>query len=146
NSLIVKATTGKIIATITQVGGNDEVWYNWGDNNYYLGASSNTTGGCTPPLPAGTVGGCKGGTANPVLGIVDAGKADSGPEGPQWIQNIKTVAGAHSVAAVFSFRYDRDDIDRDDIIRNRVYVPLATVPVAGTPTEPGGIGVYGRIP
>jgi len=161
NSLIVKATTGKIIATITQVGGNDEVWYNWGDNNYYLGASSNTTGGCTPPLPAGTVGGCKGGTANPVLGIVDAGRADSGPEGPQWIQNIKTVAGAHSVAAVFSFRCDRDDrdrddwhrrgcdrddIDRDDIIRNRVYVPLATVPVAGTPTEPGGIGVYGRIP
>jgi hypothetical protein len=159
NSLIVKATTGAIILTITQVGGNDEVWYNPGDNNYYLAASSNTTGGCTPPLPAGAVGGCKGGTANPVLGIVDAGRADSGPEGPQWIQNIKTVAGAHSVAAVFAVRCngderddrdhgdcDRGDRDGNDIVRNRIYVPLATVPVTGTPTEPGGIGVYGRIP
>ena len=156
NSLIVKATTGAIILTITQVGGNDEVWYNPGDNNYYLAASSNAFGGCTPAVP---VGGCKGGTAAPVLGIVDAGTADNGPEGPQWIQNIKTVAGAHSVAAVFGFRCDRDDKDkgkdkdcdrddrdRDDVIRNRIYVPLATVPVTGTPTEPGGIGVYGRIP
>jgi len=159
NTLIVKATTGATILTITQVGGNDEVWYNPGDNNYYLAASSNTSGGCTPALPPGTIGGCKGGTANPVLGIVDAGRADSGPEGPQWIQNIKTVVGAHSVAAVYSVRCDRDDRDRDDkhhgdcdrddrddIVRNRVYVPLATVPVTGTPTEPGGIGVYGRIP
>ncbi len=158
NSLIVKATTGDILLTITQVGGNDEVWYNPGDNNYYL-AGSNNTSSCVPPLPPGTVGGCKGGTAAPVLGIVDAGTADHGPEAPEWIQNIPTVSGAHSVAAVFAVRCERDDghhkdkdcdhddRDRDDAVRNRVYVPLTTVPSSGPPfTEPGGIGVYGRIP
>jgi hypothetical protein len=150
NSLVVKATTGTVLLTITQAGGNDEVWYNPGDNNYYLAASSNTTGGCTP---AGPVGGCKGGTAAPVLGIVDAGTADSGPNGPKWRQNVPTVAGAHSVAAIFSARCingndhcvspgQGNDIGQ----RTRAYVPLSTTPLTGTPTEPGGIGIVQLVP
>lgn len=65
-------TSGNLIANIPQVSGSDEVWYNPGDNHYYLAARDNPTG--------------------PVLGIVDAGTNT-------WIQNIATDFNAHSVAA-----------------------------------------------
>lgn len=74
-SLVISAHDGSTVATITQVGGSDEVWYNPGDKHYYLGASGN---------PA-----TKGG---PSLGIVDA-------ETNTFIQSVPTFAGAHSVAA-----------------------------------------------
>jgi hypothetical protein len=73
-SLIISARDGSTVATITQVGGSDEVWYNPGDKHYYLAASSNPS--------------AKGG---PSLGIVDA-------ESNTWIQNVPTFASAHSVA------------------------------------------------
>jgi hypothetical protein len=79
-SLILDAIHGTIVASIPQVGGSDEVWYNPGDNHYYLGANSWTTTGLT------------GGTLFPVLGVVDAGTNT-------WIENVPTVVGAHSVAA-----------------------------------------------
>jgi len=79
NSIILK-TDGTIVATIPQVGGSDEVWYNPGDNRYYLAASGMTADGE------------KGSTATPVLGIIDAATNS-------WIANVPTVAGAHSVAA-----------------------------------------------
>ncbi len=74
-SLVISALDGSHVATITQVGGADEVWFNPGDKHYYIAASSNPSK--------------KGG---PSLGIVDA-------ESNTWIQNVPTFAGAHSVAA-----------------------------------------------
>ena len=44
-SIIMKATTGKVLQTFTQLGGSDEVWYNPGDNKYYLAMSSWTSSG-----------------------------------------------------------------------------------------------------
>ena len=69
---IINATTGAILATINNVGGVDQGWFNPGDNNYYLGARDMPTG--------------------PVLGVIDA-------KGRQWLQNIPTQGNTHSVAA-----------------------------------------------
>ncbi len=72
--LIVNAQTGGLVATIPQVGGCDEVWYNPGDEKYFLACRQN---------PAG-----------PVLGIIDATTNT-------WLQNVPTGPGnvPHSVAA-----------------------------------------------
>jgi hypothetical protein len=70
--IILDAGTGKIIANITQVGGSDEVWFNPGDNRYYVAARDNPTG--------------------PVLGVIDA-KTNI------FLQNITTATNSHSVAA-----------------------------------------------
>jgi hypothetical protein len=155
-SLIMDATTGSILATFNQVGGSDEVWYNPGDNNYYLAASNWTTDGKT------------GSPNNGVLGIINAGSFNSGPQGPLWIQNVKTGAGDHSVAAVFDSRNRgralgrHGNINPNNITRNRVYVPLriktatvctqiemdgscAATNLSTVTTESGGIGVIGEI-
>jgi DNA-binding beta-propeller fold protein YncE len=71
NSIVMDARDGSIVATITQVGGSDEVWFNPGDKRYYL-AANKMTGGA-------------------VLGVIDA-------ETNTWITNIKTGDNAHSVA------------------------------------------------
>ena len=71
-SVVIKAKTGAIVATIPQVGGSDEVWYNPGENRYYLAARNNPGG--------------------PVLGVVDAATN-------LWIQNVATATNSHSVAA-----------------------------------------------
>ena len=71
-SVVINAKTGAIVATIPQVGGSDEVWYNPGDNRYYLAARNNPGG--------------------PVLGVVDAATN-------LWIQNVATATNSHSVAA-----------------------------------------------
>jgi hypothetical protein len=57
---------------ITNVGGVDEVWYNPGDNKYYLAARDMPTGG--------------------MLGVINA-------ETNQWLVNVTTGSNAHSVAA-----------------------------------------------
>ena len=44
NEYIIDGTTGKILVTIDQVGGVDEVWYNPTDNRYYLAARDMPTG------------------------------------------------------------------------------------------------------
>ena len=71
-SLVISALTGEIVASIDQVGGSDEVWFNPGDGRYYLAARNNPGG--------------------PVLGIVDA-------ETNTWIENVPTSPNSHSVAA-----------------------------------------------
>ena len=38
NEYVIDGTSGEILATITNVGGVDEIWYNSGDNRYYLAA------------------------------------------------------------------------------------------------------------
>jgi len=54
------------------VGGADEVWFNEGDNRFYVAARDNPGG--------------------PVLGVIDAVTNT-------WIENVSTAFNAHSVAA-----------------------------------------------
>ena len=71
-ALIVDVRIRKVVATITEVGGADEVWYNPKDNRYYLAARG---------MPGGAV-----------LGVIDA-------KTNRWIANLPTAKNAHSVAA-----------------------------------------------
>jgi hypothetical protein len=71
NEYIIDGTAGTILAEITNVGGVDEIWYNPGDNRYYVAARD---------MPNG-----------PVLGVIDAGTN-------RWIQNVATNSNSHSVA------------------------------------------------
>jgi DNA-binding beta-propeller fold protein YncE len=70
-SMIVNVRTGGVVATVTEVGGSDQVWYNPGDHRYYLAARANPGG--------------------PVLGVIDAMTH-------RWVENIPTTKDAHSVA------------------------------------------------
>jgi hypothetical protein len=78
-TIIMDARDGSVVATITQVGGSDEVWYNPGDDRFYLAASGMTSDGT------------KTGTSTPVLGVIDA-------EEGTWLFNVPTSVGAHSLA------------------------------------------------
>ena len=70
--IVLDIRTGAVLANITQVGGADEVWFNEGDNRFYVAARDNPGG--------------------PVLGVIDAATNS-------WIQNVPTAPNAHSVAA-----------------------------------------------
>jgi hypothetical protein len=72
NEYVIDGASGAILVTITTVGGVDEIWYNSGDNRYYLAARDMPTG--------------------PVLGVIDA-------KTNLWLQNVATNANSHSVAA-----------------------------------------------
>jgi hypothetical protein len=67
-----------LLATITQVGGVDEVWYNPGDNKYYLAARD---------FPAGAV-----------MGVIDAGTNTWLPSGTGPGNNVSTNSNSHSIA------------------------------------------------
>ena len=71
NEIIIDGTSGDVLANIPYVGGVDEVWYNPGDQRYYVAARD---------MPSG-----------PVLGVLDA-------SGRQWLQNVTTNNNSHSVA------------------------------------------------
>jgi hypothetical protein len=71
NEIIINGTTLATIATITNVGGVDEVWYNPGDNKYYVAARDMLPG--------------------PVMGVIDAGTN-------LWLANFPTSTNAHSIA------------------------------------------------
>ena len=79
-TIVMNARDGSTVATITQVGGSDEVWFNPGDDRYYLAARGMTSNGLST------------GTPTPVLGVIDA-------DDNEWITNIPTGPNAHSVAA-----------------------------------------------
>ena len=72
HSLIVDVATGTTVATVEQVGGSDEVWYDPGNKMYFLAARDFTSG--------------------PVLGVIDAATNT-------WVANPSTVKNSHSVAA-----------------------------------------------
>jgi hypothetical protein len=72
NEYVIDGTSGAIIATIDNVGGVDETWYNPGDNRYYLAARDMPTGA--------------------VMGVIDA-------KTNQWLQNVPTGSNSHSIAA-----------------------------------------------
>jgi hypothetical protein len=71
NEYVINGTTGAIITQITNVGGVDEIWYNAGDNRYYLAARD---------MPNG-----------PVMGVIDAATN-------LWLENVTTNANSHSIA------------------------------------------------
>jgi len=72
NYYVIDGTSGAILANVIgYVGGVDEVWYNPGDNKYYLAARDMPTG--------------------PVLGVVDA-------KTNLWLENVTTNSNSHSVA------------------------------------------------
>ena len=70
-SIILNRRTGAVVATLTEVGGSDQVWYNPGDQRYYLAARENPSG--------------------PVVGVIDA-------QTHRWLGNVPTAKNAHSVA------------------------------------------------
>src|SRR5262245_43625084 len=76
NSLIINANRGSIIGTLPDESGSDEVWFNPGDNHYFLGNGNHKS-------PSGN--------NDPTLGVVDATgkKPDFSP---------KSAVGSHSVA------------------------------------------------
>jgi hypothetical protein len=76
-TVVIDIKNGNIVKNITQIGGNDEVWYDRGSNHYYLGASSNVSNT---------------GASMPELGFVDA--ATNMFDG-----SVATSTTAHSVAA-----------------------------------------------
>jgi len=80
-SVIINELDGSLIAKLPGLDGNDEVWYNPGDNHYFL-AGSNHTGG-------------------PILGVVDALALRGDSTDPNSIVDASatTLAGSHSVAA-----------------------------------------------
>src|SRR5262245_427670 len=96
NSVVINLNTGAIIGKLAGEAGADEVWFNSGNNQYFLASGNHLT--------------AVGGSAAPILGVVDAtGKrSDSSPT---------TAVGSHSVAA--------------DPVKNQVYVPINSNPAQG---------------
>jgi len=112
--VIIDARSGSIDRRVVGVGGNDEVWYNPGDNRYYL-AARNQPGGSSP------------GNANwsPVLGIIDARTMTLDQVVPTFNQ---APGSAHSVAV--------------DPRNNHALVPFPVNNIVSN-CHTGCIGVYG---
>jgi hypothetical protein len=60
-SVVISAIDGSTIFDAPGLNGVDEVWYNPGDNSYFLAANNNTN-------PFGLL--------TPIIGVVDAGTSD----------------------------------------------------------------------
>jgi len=71
-TVVMNARNGMVHTEILEVGGSDEVWFNPGDDRYYLAARTNPSG--------------------PVLGIINA-------RNNHFVTKITTAFNAHSVAA-----------------------------------------------
>jgi len=81
-SVIINELDGSEIRSLPGLNGSDEVWYNPGDNHYFLALGNHTAGGVV------------GGAAAPILGVADQKEDDQNPDpGPT------TLGGSHSVAA-----------------------------------------------
>src|SRR5262249_13929868 len=78
-TLVINAVS-RVQIPVNNITGSDEVWYNAGDNPYYLGASR----------ACGLAAGCPNGGA--VLGVVDAGTNTL-------IEKVPQSSNSHSVAA-----------------------------------------------
>jgi hypothetical protein len=78
-TLVINAVS-RVQTPVNGITGSDEVWYNAGDNRYYLGASR----------ACGLAGGCPAGGA--ALGVVDAGTN-------LFIEKVPQSSNSHSVAA-----------------------------------------------
>jgi hypothetical protein len=75
-SVVINAITGITIVEVPLVNGVDEVWYNPGDNSYYLAANNNTN-----PL----------GQLAPIIGVVDAVSDEPPTQAPNLDQTFATA-------------------------------------------------------
>jgi hypothetical protein len=115
-SLVIDARTKKQ-TPVVHITGADEVWFNKGDNRYYLGSNRDCTIPGTP-CPAAS-------QQTPALGVVDA-------DTNLLIEKVPQSSNSHSVAA--------------DSQHNRIFVPqVAPVAVvgAGGDTTTVGAGICG---
>jgi hypothetical protein len=71
--VVMNASDGTIISTITQIGGGDEDWYNPGDGRFYFTSEDKNT----PPVDS--------------LGVIDA-------QTGAWLQNVPDPGGRQAVA------------------------------------------------
>ncbi len=78
-SVVINELDGSLVVNLKNLNGNDEVWYNPGDDHYFLAGSNHNVA-----LP----------TAGPILGVVDR-KGDPDTEDAA----ASTKSGSHSVAA-----------------------------------------------
>ena len=78
-SVIINERNGDLVRSLTGLNGNDEVWYNPGNNHYFLAGSNHNLA-----LP----------TPGPILGVVD-----QRPDTIDEDASPATAAGSHSVAA-----------------------------------------------
>jgi hypothetical protein len=83
---VMNAHNGQIVASLRQVSGSDEVWFDPGSERYYLGAETMTSNGKSTGYPT------------PVLGVISA-------RNNRWIENFPTAASAHSLAVNPSNRH-----------------------------------------
>ncbi len=117
---IIDENSGKVVRTLNNESGSDEVWYNPGDNHYFLAESSH------PVVEA--------------LGVVDAGPparedASAATSTKAACTNAKTcnpvVGSNHSVAA--------------DAVTGHVYVPIASNSASTVCSSAGGTDSLGCI-
>jgi hypothetical protein len=118
-TLVINAVTHNY-ANIGNITGSDEVWYNSGDQRYYLGASRN----CTTYAPSNPSPCPAASQQTAVLGVVDSTSV--------LIETIPQSSGSHSVAA--------------DSTLNRIFVPQvapSSVVGSGGDTTTTGAGICG---
>ncbi|HVB06837.1 MAG TPA: hypothetical protein VNF07_11390, partial [Acidimicrobiales bacterium] len=106
-----------VLARFPQVSGADEIWYDPGTNDFYLGANRMTSDGTTAGYPT------------PVIGVISAGGTRQVPRAT-WLQNFATggtTTNTHSVAV--------------DPTNHQVFVPVAGVGVAVLAKTPSTTGL-----
>lgn len=125
-SLIIDTRDGSEIASIPEVGGSDEVWYDVGDRHYYLAARDNPNG--------------------PVLGVIDAATA-------RFSIKVGTTPDSKSVAAdprgkVFVPLTPTTDAFANDPARGlhceNGCIGVFTNPTSCESTEPEGLRAFTR--
>jgi hypothetical protein len=116
-TLVINAKTHNT-ASVNGITGSDEVWFNKGDNRYYLGASKAIK-------PAGSTLG-----SGAVLGVVDGTSV--------LVETIPQSSGSHSVAA---------DSKRNRIFVPQIWTrpPGTTVPAGDANTVAGGPATVGQL-
>jgi|SRR5579871_5646173 hypothetical protein len=115
SSVVINAKNGNVIATLANEGGTDEVWFNDGDDHYFLAQSA-------PSF-----------SSNQLLGVVDAEKFRTDQSIVTGIKNTATTphGAAHSVAA--------------DPVMNQVYVPIPSTAGSTLCSAGGGSDTVGCI-
>ena len=104
NSVIINENSGSVMATLTELGGADEVWFNPSDGHYFIAQSGDTEA----PTEAQEPGECGQSSGSHELGIADAQTKQA--DQTVCFNEAKT-ASTHSVAA--------------DSVSNLVFVPVS---------------------
>jgi hypothetical protein len=98
STIVIDDDADRIVATINDESGPDEVWYNPGDGHYFLARS-----GAVPPVPSP-------GVQTQLLGVIDAQRLHADQSVYTANKPNPPASSSHSVAA--------------DPVRNQVYVPI----------------------